>query len=89
MRILSLSGENDLKELMREIKVDPYGIKIMLPKAQSYILKINSLSGIASNILKQELLSLGGDAALARDLLTGKVKKADCLAMANLSQLLA
>jgi dihydropteroate synthase len=88
MRILSLSGENDLKELMREIKVDPYGIKIMLPKAQSYILKINSLSGIASNILKQELLSLGGDAALARDLLTGKVKKADCLVMANLSQLL-
>jgi dihydropteroate synthase len=88
MRILSLSGEKGLKELMREIKVDPYGIKIMLPKAQSYLLKINSLSGIASNILKQELLSLGGDAALARDLLTGKVKKADCLVMANLSQLL-
>lgn len=72
---------------MREIKVDPYGIKIMLPKAVSHLVRINSVSNIAANILKQEMLSLGGDVAIARDALTGKVKKTDCLLMANLAQL--
>lgn len=71
---------------MREIKVDPCGIKIMSPKAVSHLVRINSLSNIAANILKQEMLSLGGDVAIARDALTGKAKKTDCLLMANLAQ---
>ncbi|MFA5287315.1 MAG: dihydropteroate synthase [Candidatus Omnitrophota bacterium] len=88
MRILSISGQKDLKNLMQDINVDPYGIRIMLPKAQARLVEINSLSSISANILKQEMLSLGGDVALARDILTGKVKKTDCLIMGNLSQLL-
>ena len=71
---------------MREIKVDPCGIKIMSPKAVSHLVRVNSLSNIAANILKQEMLSLGGDVAIARDALTGKAKKTDCLLMANLAQ---
>ncbi len=86
MRILSLTGEKDLKQVMRDIQVDPYGIKIMLPKSQGYILKINSLSNISANILKQEMLSLGGDAAVSRGALTGKTKKTDCLIMGSLAQ---
>jgi len=71
---------------MQDIKVDPYGIEIMLPKAVNHLVRINSISCIAANILKQEMLSLGGDVAVARDALTGKVKKTDCLLMATLSQ---
>lgn len=88
MRILNISSERDLKSLMQDIKVDPYGIKIMLPKAQAHLLKINSLSNISANILKQEMLSLGGDVALARGALTGKIRETDCLIIGNLSQLL-
>ncbi|MDO8662603.1 MAG: dihydropteroate synthase [Candidatus Omnitrophota bacterium] len=87
MRILSLSKEKDLKQLMRDIHVDTYGIKIMLPKAQGYLLKVNALNNISANILKQEMLSLGGDVAVARGALTGKVKKTDCLIMGSLAQL--
>jgi dihydropteroate synthase len=87
MRVLQLSNRADLKQIMQEIKVDPYGIKIMLPKATSHLVKINSISNIAANILKQEMLSLGGDVAIARDALTGKARKTDCLLMANLAQL--
>ncbi|MDD2679760.1 MAG: dihydropteroate synthase [Candidatus Omnitrophica bacterium] len=87
MRILSVAGEKDLKRIMQAIKVDPYGIKIMLPKARAYLLKINSLSNISANILKQEMLSLGGDVAVSRDALTGKSKKTDCLIMGSLAQL--
>ena len=47
----------------------------MLPKAVNHLVRINSISCIAANILKQEMLSLGGDVAVARDALTGKVKR--------------
>jgi len=87
MRILSITKEKDLKQLMRDMDVDAYGIKIMLPKTQNYLLKVKALSNISANILKQEMLSLGGDCAVARGALTGKVKKTDCLIMGNLSQL--
>jgi len=86
IRILQISGRKNLKKLMQDIKVDPYGIEIMLPKAGGYLLRINSVSNITANILKQEMLSLGGDVAVARDALTGKTKKTDCLVMGNLSQ---
>lgn len=86
MRIMQPDSREDLKRIMREIRVDPYGIKIMLPKATGYLVRINSVSCIAANILKQEMLSLGGDVAVARGALTARLKKTDCLIMGNLSQ---
>lgn len=86
IRVLEISEVKDIKQAMREIKVDPYGIKIMLPKASNYLLRIKSLSNIAANILKQQMLSLGGEAAIARDALTGKTKVTGCLLIGNLAQ---
>lgn len=86
MRILPISNPQDLKQIMQDIKVDDYGIKIMVPKGIGYLVKINALSCIAANILKQEMLSLGGDVAIARDALTGRTKRTDCLLIGNLSQ---
>ena len=86
MRILQPNNHKELKKLMQDIKVDPYGIKIMLPKAINHLVRINSISCITANILKQEMLSLGGDVAVARDVLTGKARRTDCLLMATLSQ---
>ena len=86
IRVLGISDSKDLNKVMQEIKVDPYGIKIMVPKATTHLVRINSVSSIAANILKQEMLSLGGDVAVARDVLTGKARKTDCLLMGNLSQ---
>ncbi len=86
MQVLEIPKSEDLRKIMQDIGVDPYGIKIMVPKAITRILRINSASNIAANILKQEMLSLGGDAAVARDALTGKAKKTDCLLIGNLAQ---
>ncbi|MFH1355470.1 MAG: dihydropteroate synthase [Candidatus Omnitrophota bacterium] len=80
------SSLGELKAIMRDIGVDPYGSKIMLPKAMNYLVRVNSISNITANILKQEMLSLGGDVAVARGALTGKAKKTDCLIMGNVSQ---
>jgi dihydropteroate synthase len=86
LRALQIQSLKSLKQIMQEIKVDNYGIKIMVPKGIDRLIKINSLSCIAANILKQEMLSLGADAAIARDALTGKARKTDCLLMGNLAQ---
>jgi dihydropteroate synthase len=86
MRIIRVDNRDSLAQLMREIKVDPYGIEIMAPKALAYVIKINSLPSIQANILKQEMLSLGGDVAVTRDALSGKAKDTDCLLIGNLAQ---
>ncbi len=86
MRVLSVDNPKDLERLMQGIHVDSYGIKIMLPKAITHLVRINSLSNIAANILKQEMLSLGADAAVARGTLTGDARKTDCLLMGNITQ---
>jgi dihydropteroate synthase len=86
IRILNDYKPGELKALMRQIRVDPYGINVMLPKAITHLLRIDAVSNIAANILKQEMLSFGGDVAVARSALTGKKKNTDCLLIGNLSQ---
>jgi dihydropteroate synthase len=86
IRVLRAYGSEDLAAIMRELKVDPYGIRIMLPKGAHYLIRINSLSGIAANILKQELLSVGGECALPKEALVARNKKTDCLLIATLAQ---
>lgn len=86
MRILQFTNSDEITHIMHNVGVDPYGIKIMLPKALSLIIRLNSVSNINANIIKQEMLSLGGDAAVARGSLTGKLKKTDVLLLGQLLQ---
>ena len=86
MRILKIHSSQDIKEVMRDMQVDAYGVEIMWPKAANYVIKLNALSNISANILKQEMLSFGAEAAVARGALTGRLKKTDCLLMGNLAQ---
>ena len=87
VRILSIQNKQDLLQLFRDLNVDPYGIGIMLPKAIPFLLRIDAITCIAANILKQEMLSVGGDAALPRDVLTGRLKLTDCILIGSHSQL--
>ncbi len=86
MRIFSFNNQNEIKKIMHDIGVDPYGAKIMLSKALNFLIFIKNVNNIAANILKQEMLSLGGDAAIARGALTGKIKKTDILIIGSLGQ---
>lgn len=88
IRILQIPDPKEVRRIMSDIGVDASGSEIMLPKSINYLMMMSSVSNITANILKQEMLSLGGDVAVARSALTGKIKKTDCLVMGNLSQLL-
>ncbi|MDP2927464.1 MAG: dihydropteroate synthase [Candidatus Omnitrophota bacterium] len=89
MRIFRFNCQKEVENIMHDIGVDPYGIKIMLPKTSAFLIQLNSISNISANILKQEMLSLGADAAIARGALTGKTKKTDILLIGQLAQFAA
>jgi dihydropteroate synthase len=52
--------------------VDPAGIEIMTRKAETVVIRICGLSPAAANILKQQMLSIGGDAAVHREVIRGQ-----------------
>lgn len=79
LSILSFRTQAEAESCLKEIGVDAGGIKIMAPKTQLCLARFNKLPIFAANILKQEALSIGADAAVSRDVLTGKVRHTDCL----------
>ena len=61
-----------IRDEMRRISVDPGGVDIMAEKADTICIKIGPMSSARANILKQNLLVVGGDAAITRDAISGK-----------------
>ncbi|RKY38846.1 MAG: hypothetical protein DRP75_03695 [Candidatus Omnitrophota bacterium] len=89
MRIsfIPLDNLKDVREELRKIGVDREGLEIMAEKGVFRVLKIEGIKREAGIILKQEALSLGAEAALHREVITGKVQVSDCLLMGTLAQL--
>lgn len=85
---LALNRPDDLVEEFKKIGVHWGGVPIMLAKGFSRVVKIRLIPTFLANILKQEMLSLGGDVALSRGSITGTDKATDCLIMGNESQIL-
>ncbi|VAW38115.1 Dihydropteroate synthase [hydrothermal vent metagenome] len=72
---------------MERLGVDPGGFSYMLPKQQHYNLKLEGLTPPAANIIKQEMLSIGAEAAVARGTVSCRVKETGCLLSGTLGQL--
>lgn len=65
VRIIGIKNLAQAKEEMQKIGVDHQGVEIMAPKALFLTLKITDIKNQAANILKQEMLALGGEAAVS------------------------
>ena len=74
---------------MAAIGVDNGGIERMLAKAGNLNILLEQLSCGAANILKQEMLGLGGDAAVARGTVCCSVAHSDVMLMGTYKQLRA
>jgi len=85
IRVLDLSF-NELKSEFARLNVDTYGSKIMLPKGSFYIVKIDSIASVSANVIKQQMLSNGGDAAVSKGSIDGSRKKTDCIIMGTEKQ---
>ncbi|MFH1429461.1 MAG: dihydropteroate synthase [Candidatus Margulisiibacteriota bacterium] len=79
MQILEFSSIDEIRSQMQKIGCDPAGINIMKEKALIRAIKLPGVSVKAALILKQEMLSLGGDAANHRETISGKIDKTDIL----------
>jgi len=72
-------------ELFKEIGVHPGGIRKMREKALFYILRLNDIPAAACNILKQEVLSAGGEAAVSKGVVSCEVVSSDVVLMGTLA----
>jgi dihydropteroate synthase len=79
-RLLSDADENDLLGC----GVDPASLPYLLPKLRHRNLLIQGVKLYAANILKQNMLSIGGDVAVHRHVISGKTDSSDCLIMGDL-----
>jgi dihydropteroate synthase len=79
-----IENKQEAVRCLKEIGVDPGAYKYLVPKAIHRCVKLKNLSSQAANIIKQEMLSKGGDAALNRSaiLLNGHT---DVLLMGSLN----
>ncbi len=67
--------------------VDSYGVVEMVPKMRTLNIGLSHLECRQANILKQEMLSLGGDAAVARGTVACSIESTDCVLIGTVKQL--
>ncbi len=87
-RLIHLSSGRFPGEYLIEAGVDPEGIKIISDKARNIMIRVDGVSAPAANIIKQQMLSLGGDAAVHRDVISGKDGSSTLFILGNLRKLI-
>ncbi len=87
VRYLHLCSDSDRISIMQKTGVDPYGIKAMLPKMSGCCILIEAIPCKMANIIKQEMLSVGGDAAVSRNSVSCSVEKTDAVIIGSEKQI--
>jgi len=87
IRQLSLDRPGEIQRELDRIGVDPAGIVRMLPKLEFMPVLLPNVRAAAANIIKQEMLSLGGDAAVARGSVACSIERTDVLLIGSRKQL--
>jgi len=86
IRCLHITNAREAIHEMGKVGVDPTGMKLMKGKTLHYNLKIEGIDPRTANLLKQEMLSVGGDAALDRKGLDCSSSSTDALLMGTEKQ---
>ena len=79
--------KRSLKLEMERMDVHKSGISIMLPKAQFRTIKIKNISVTKANIIKQDMLSFGGEVATAKGTINHSIKDTDVLIFGTIHQI--
>ncbi len=87
VRVLKLEREDEIRREIQRIGATIYGTRIMTPKGLHYLVRVEGIRTPAANIMKQEMLSLGGEVATARETLTLEMERTTVLVMGTKKQL--
>ena len=87
MRWVTLDNLEEVKMALAQIGSDPAGIALMAGKPLGRGIKLEQVPLRVAHILKQEMLSVGGDAAVHRDVIVNKVDTTDVMLLGTVRQL--
>jgi dihydropteroate synthase len=84
--ILTIENVAQAKQEIAKVGASPVSINIMAAKAVFKVIKVTGVSATAANILKQEMLSKGGEAAVHAGAVNCKQAVSDVILMGTLNQ---
>ena len=85
--IVNIQTLNEARTQIQKIGCDPKSIEIMAPKALFKLIKMKNIVLQDAIIIKQDMLSIGGEVAIPKDAFELKEKSSDILIMGTLKQL--
>src|SRR3989339_1328884 len=85
-KLLKIENLNQAQTELNKINVHPTGVQIMALKAVHRIVKFEAVDPQTANIIKQEMLSKGGEVAVAETVGKFEEKKTDMIIMGTLAQ---
>jgi dihydropteroate synthase len=86
-RALAISTPDQARFELELIGADPAGATVMSGKMFTHSIRVNSLQCRQANIIKQEMLALGGDAAVARGTVACSIESTDVILIGTDKQL--
>jgi len=87
IRWVTLDNLEEAKMALTQIGSDPGGIAHMAGKAIGRGIKLEQVPLSVAHILKQEMLSVGGDAAVHRNVIINKIEATDVMLLGTVRQL--
>jgi dihydropteroate synthase len=85
--IVDVKTIDNAKEEIQKIGSDPQSIEIMAPKTISKVIKLESVILQDAIIIKQDMLSIGGEVAVPKNTFSLHEKTGDILVIGTLKQL--
>jgi dihydropteroate synthase len=86
-KYIDIKTLEDAEAAIQKIGSDPYSIDIMAPKAISKVIRFENVLLQDAVIIKQDMLSIGGEVAVPKHTFELYKKKGDILIIGNLHQL--
>jgi len=87
LRRLVINSLADAEFELGRIGADPAGIRMMAPKMLTCCVHLKDVECRQANILKQDMLALGGDTAVARGTVSCSIEKTDLILIGTIKQL--
>lgn len=85
-RMLHIERDDELAGELKLIGVIDPGMHRMMPKTRCYTLKLSNVSAPLAHVLKEVFLSVGGDAAVSRDIMTYEIGHTDVILIGSRKQ---
>ncbi|MFC1479007.1 dihydropteroate synthase [Planctomycetota bacterium] len=87
LREVYFAEVDEAHEFLLAMGVSRGGARLMAEKSMALNILVKGMSCGEANILKQEMLILGGDAAIHKDVITGTAQQSDVLILGNRKQI--